>query len=115
MYFYKTKENLIIDSKELIENDNYKLLKEFEIDGAYEKHVPVYDIKDGIIDINVGSQIHPMLSNHYIEFIAVETDKSYYKKVLKPDDLPNAKFIINDEKVIAVYEYCNLHGLWKNK
>ena len=74
-------------------------------DGAGEKHVPVVEING-----------NPMVDAHYIQFIYVETDKGIMKKYLKPDNAPVAEFeLAEDEKVIAVYEYCNLHGLWKTE
>ncbi len=55
-----------------------------------------------------------MMDNHYITFVALETDKGASVRQLKPGEEPVAKFTIgSDEKVIAAYEYCNLHGLWK--
>lgn len=81
-------------------------------DGAVEKHVPVYEVNDGKIFVKVGSAEHPMLEKHYIEWIAVQTEKGFYTKFLKPDEKPEACFTV-DEKIVAVYAYCNLHGLWK--
>lgn len=81
-------------------------------DGAVEKHVPVYEVNDGKIFVKVGSAEHPMTEKHYIEWVAVQTEKGFYTKFLKPDEKPEACFIV-DEKIVAVYAYCNLHGLWK--
>ena len=55
-----------------------------------------------------------MLEEHYIMFIAVETENGFVVKYLKPNEEPKASFVLN-EKAIAVYEYCNLHGLWKKE
>lgn len=83
-------------------------------DGAAEKHVPVYEVKDNIVTVNVGSVDHPMVDEHYIQFVIVETNVGNYGKGLKPGTAPNVKFAITEgESVVAVYEYCNLHGLWK--
>lgn len=83
-------------------------------DGAVEKHVPVYEVNDGKICVKVGSVEHPMAENHYIEWVAVQTDKGFYAKFLKPDEKPEACFTVDGENIEAVYAYCNLHGLWKN-
>ena len=84
-------------------------------DAAVEKHVPVVEVKDGFVCVTVGSVAHPMLPEHYIEWIAVCTDKGNQRKKLNPGDEPKACFAIcEDEKVEAVYAYCNLHSLWKN-
>lgn len=82
-------------------------------DGAVEKHVPVYEVSDGKVCVKVGSVAHPMAENHYIEWIAVQTEKGFYTKFLKPEQNPEACFTVGEETVEAVYAYCNLHGLWK--
>lgn len=85
-----------------------------EKDAALEKHVPVYSVKDGVVEAKVGEAEHPMLEEHYIKFIAVETKNGYQRKTLNPGEKPEACFALCDgDEVIAVYEYCNLHGLWK--
>ena len=83
-------------------------------DASVEKHVPVYEVKDGIVTVAVGSAEHPMLEAHYIEWIAIQTNFGSQMKALKPGDAPKAQFaLLPGEEVIAAYEYCNLHGLWK--
>ena len=85
-------------------------------DASVEKHVPVYTVENGIVTVTVGSVEHPMLDAHFIQFIILETKKGYQKIDLKPGQKPVAEFLIapGDEPV-AVYEYCNLHGLWKKE
>lgn len=80
-------------------------------DGALEKHVPAVTKEDGKLIVNVGTVDHPMVDNHYIEFIVVEYPDGFKIKYLKPGDAPHAEFCAKD--AVAVYEYCNLHGLWK--
>lgn len=83
-------------------------------DAAQEKHVPVYEVKDGKVYVRVGDVEHPMLPEHYIGWISLQTNKGNQRKVLSPDQKPAAVFaILEDETVEAVYAYCNLHGLWK--
>ena len=83
-------------------------------DGAHEKHVPVYEVKDSKVSVKVGAVEHPMLDAHYIEFVAIETNKGYQIKFLKPGEAPVAEFVLAEkEELVSVYEYCNLHGLWK--
>ena len=83
-------------------------------DGAHEKHLPVYNIEGNILKVKVGEVDHPMLEAHYIQWIAVQTDKGNQRKVLQPGQAPYAEFaLLPGEKVLAVYEYCNLHGLYK--
>ena len=81
------------------------------VDASSEKHVPKITILDDKnIKVEVGSVAHPMTSEHYIAFIYVETDKGGIHVNLK--DKPEAIIAIGEAKVVAVYEYCNLHGLW---
>lgn len=83
-------------------------------DGAHEKHVPVYKVDGCKVSVNVGAMDHPMLDEHYIEWIVVETDKGVHRINLKPTEAPKAEVkLAEGEKVVAVYAYCNLHGLWK--
>lgn len=100
-------DNAIIIGEELIANTS---------DGTHEKHVLMIYVDSDTITIQVGTEIHPSLPAHYIEFILLETATGIHTKWLKPGDVPSATFHISaDEKVIAAYEYCNLHGLWKAK
>ena len=83
-------------------------------DAAAEKHVPVYEVKDNVVTVTVGSVAHPMLEAHYIEWIALQTKTGNQRKALNPGDEPKACFTICDgDEVEAVYAYCNLHSLWK--
>lgn len=84
------------------------------IDASKEKHVPVYRINGDSVCVEVGSVEHPMIDEHYIEWIALETNKGYQIKYLQPNEKPLAEFkLANEEKVAAAYAYCNLHDLWK--
>ena len=83
-------------------------------DGALEKHVPVVGVEGNVVNVKVGSVEHPMLAEHYIEFIAIETTSGSQIKYLKPGEKPQASFVLAEgEQFVAAYEYCNLHGLWK--
>jgi desulfoferrodoxin FeS4 iron-binding domain/desulfoferrodoxin ferrous iron-binding domain len=80
-------------------------------DAATEKHVPFVTREDGKIKVQIGSTIHPMLPEHHIEWIALESGDRLEIAYLKPGMDPIAEF--NDAESGTVYEYCNLHGLWK--
>ena len=83
-------------------------------DGAAEKHVPVIKQEGNKVIVEVGSVEHPMADVHYIEWIILETEKGVQRRNLLPGELPRAEFLIaDDDKVVAAYEYCNLHGFWK--
>lgn len=83
-------------------------------DAAQEKHVPTYTVEGNKVCVTVGSVEHPMLDNHYIEWVALETTQGVQRKELKPGDKPQACFALADgEEVKGVLAYCNLHSLWK--
>ena len=82
-------------------------------DGAPETHIPVCTVTGNKITVNVGEKDHPMMDNHYIEWIVIETDKGAYRINLKPGAAPKAEMVLaDDEKVVGVYAYCSRHGLW---
>ncbi len=84
------------------------------VDASLEKHVPVYEVSGTKVTVKVGAAEHPMLDEHYIEWIVLCTKSGNQRKPLKPGDKPEACFAICEgDEVVAVYAYCNLHGLWK--
>ena len=83
-------------------------------DAAQEKHVPVITIAGNTITVEVGSAAHPMLAEHYIQWIALETKEGMQRKELAPEAAPKAVFALADgDAAVNAYAYCNLHGLWK--
>lgn len=85
-------------------------------DGAHEKHLPVVEQNGNNITVNVGSVDHPMMEAHYIEWVAIETEKGIQRVNLKPEQAPKAEFVLADgDKLISAYAYCNLHSLWKTE
>ena len=85
------------------------------VEASGEKHKPVATIENGVLNVVVGSVAHPMLPEHSIQWIGVETEDGFLRKDLKPGEAPAASFALGDVKPVAVYEYCNLHGLWKTE
>ena len=92
--------------------EKMKALVPNTVEASGEKHIPVASVENGVVNVNVGAVEHPMADVHYIEWVYLETDKGGHRKELKPGENPNVKFILGDEKPVAVYAYCNLHGLW---
>jgi superoxide reductase len=80
-------------------------------DASQEKHVPAISRENGKIKVAIGSVLHPMQVEHHIEWIALVTDEKTEIVHLKPGMEPKAEF--NEVSSGTVYEYCNLHGLWK--
>ncbi|MBR3867203.1 MAG: desulfoferrodoxin [Butyricicoccus sp.] len=83
-------------------------------DASQEKHVPVYEVKDNVVTVTVGSVEHPMLPEHYIQWVSLQTKQGNQRKLLEPGQPPKVCFALCEgDEVEAVFEYCNLHGLWK--
>ncbi|MDO4284467.1 MAG: desulfoferrodoxin family protein [Eubacteriales bacterium] len=82
------------------------------VEAAHEKHIPVVTQVGTHINVRVGTAAHPMLKEHYIEWIAIQTRTGEYKRYFKPGDKPETTFDLNGGVPLAVYAYCNLHGLW---
>ncbi len=84
------------------------------VDAAVEKHIPVVDVQGNVVSVKVGAVEHPMIPEHFIQWIALETSQGSQIKYLKPGEKPEAAFALAEgEAVVGVYAYCNLHGLWK--
>ncbi len=82
------------------------------VEASGEKHLSVAKYENGVLTVNVGSVDHPMVEEHLIQWIYVETENGGLRKDLKAGDKPAAVFHLGEEKPVAVYAYCNLHGLW---
>lgn len=83
------------------------------VDASKEKHVPVVSVTDGSVKVEIGEVYHPMSEEHSITWVYLQTDKGGQRKNLTADSQPVVEFALKDEKPVAVYAYCNLHGLWK--
>ena len=82
-------------------------------DAANEKHKPVIETNGNIITVSVGSVAHPMIDDHFVEWVVLETNNGYQLRRLSPGEQPKVNFIIcKEDKIKAVYSFCNLHGLW---
>lgn len=83
------------------------------VEASLEKHVPVVTVEGNTVKVEVGSVIHPMTEEHSITWIWLQTDKGGVRRDLTPGSDPVVTFSLGGEKPVAVYAYCNLHGLWK--
>ncbi len=83
------------------------------VEASQEKHLPVVTVEKDFVKVAVGSVLHPMTEEHNIAWVYLQTDRGGQRKCLEPDAAPEVTFALSDEKPIAVYAYCNLHGLWK--
>ncbi|MBP3856599.1 MAG: desulfoferrodoxin [Ruminiclostridium sp.] len=84
------------------------------VDAAKEKHVPAVTVDGSIVKVAVGTVEHPMTDAHLINWVCLETTRGMQRKVLTAADKPYAEFALTaDDKAVAAYAYCNLHGLWK--
>ena len=83
-------------------------------EAAAEKHIPVFTVENNIVSVKIGEAEHPMLTEHYIEWVSIQTKQGNQRKILKPGDKPEVCFALCEgDKIEAVYAYCNLHSLWK--
>jgi superoxide reductase len=83
------------------------------VEASKEKHIPVATVEGDTVKVNIGSVDHPMTEEHLIEWVYLQTCRGGQRKCLKAGDAPTVTFALCDEKPVAVYAYCNLHGLWK--
>lgn len=88
-------------------------LKPNTVDASLEKHVPAVTVEGDKVTVNVGAVPHPMLEEHYIMWVFLQTENGTQRKCLKPGGEPAAVFALAGDKAVAAYAYCNLHGLWK--
>ena len=85
------------------------------VEASGEKHLPVAELSGSRLTVTVGAVEHPMADVHYIQWIFVETENGGQIRYLNPGQAPNVEFELGSEKPVAVYAYCNLHGLWMTK
>ena len=85
------------------------------VEASHEKHIPVVSVDGDIVKVKIGSVEHPMVEEHSILWVYLHTDKGGQRKNLAVGEAPVAEFSLLDEKPVAVYAYCNLHGLWKTE
>ena len=91
------------------------LLEPNTVEASGEKHIPAVTVNGNTVEVNVGSIDHPMLDEHWIEWVYLRTEKGSQRKFLKPGEAPKLSFTLVDDKPLEVYAYCNLHGLWKTE
>lgn len=83
------------------------------VEASKEKHIPVVALEGDTVKVKIGEVEHPMTETHSITWVYLETNKGGQRKVLNPGEAPEVVFALAEEKPVAVYAYCNLHGLWK--
>ena len=102
-----------VDSKLVCCGDEMTLLQAKTEDVGNEKHLPVVEkIGENKISVKVGSVTHPMLENHWIQWIFIDNGDRYLIKTFNPGEEPAADFDVDLSKPVKVFEFCNLHGLW---
>lgn len=80
-------------------------------EAAVEKHIPVVEKTANGYKVTVGSVEHPMLDEHYIQWIQLDEGDTVQIKFLNAGEAPQATFV-SDATAVKAYEFCNLHGLW---
>ena len=90
-----------------------KKLEPGVVEASHEKHIPVVKVDGNVVNVEIGSVEHHMIEAHSILWVYLQTDKGGQRKNLEVGKAPKVSFALADEKPLAVYAYCNLHGLWK--
>lgn len=85
------------------------------VEASREKHLPLVKVEGERVLVDVGSVAHPMAEEHSILWVALETEKGVQRRYLEVGGEPRVEFALAGDKPIAVYAYCNLHGLWKTE
>ena len=85
------------------------------VEASHEKHIPVVTVEDNIVTVTIGSVEHPMVEEHHIVWVYLQTDRGGQRKCLEVGKAPVVSFALADEKPVAAYAYCNIHGLWKTE
>ena len=84
-------------------------------EASVEKHLPVVTVSGGSVSVQVGGVPHPMEEGHHISFVYVETERGGQRKCFKAGEEPKLAFSFIGDEPLAVFAYCNLHGLWKTE
>ena len=92
---------------------NMTKLEPGTVEASHEKHIPVVSVDGNKVTVTVGSVEHPMVAEHSILWVYLQTDRGGQRKCLEVGKAPVVTFGLADEKPLSVYAYCNLHGLWK--
>ena len=82
------------------------------VEASGEKHLPAVTVEEGAVHVAIGSVEHPMVDVHFIEWVYLQTENGGQRISLKPGQEPKVTFLLGNEKPVAVFAYCNLHGLW---
>ena len=83
------------------------------VEASTEKHLPTLSASVNGLNVQIGSVPHPMEEGHHISFVYVQTKNGGQRKRFKLGGEPKCDFSFVDDKPVAVYAFCNLHGLWK--
>jgi len=84
------------------------------VDASHEKHVPVVEVNGNTVTVKIGAVAHPMTEEHYIQWVYLHSENGGQRRCLAPGEEPKAVFaLVDGDKPVTVYAYCNLHGLWK--
>lgn len=83
------------------------------VDASGEKHLPAVAMDGNVCKVSVGTVAHPMLPEHHIQWVYLQTELGGQMQYLNPGDAPEVSFVLGSDKPVVVYAYCNLHGLWK--
>lgn len=85
------------------------------VEASNEKHLPSVSVRGDVVSVEVGTVAHPMTPEHSIQWIYLQTERGGQRKDLRPGEAPAAVFALHDDRPVAVWACCNLHGLWRTE
>lgn len=91
-----------------------EIIVEKTLDEGNEKHLPIIEKSENAIKVIIGKEVHPMDSEHFIEWIEISIGNVSYRKCLKPGQMPEMKIETSDLGEVVARAYCNVHGLWSS-
>lgn len=104
------------DEIDLTNVEGFVEIKPNTTEAAKEKHIPVVTRIGNLVRVSVGEVTHPMLDNHYIGWVILQTKFGNQRRELHPGQEPVVEFaLVDGDEVTNAISYCNLHGLWAIK
>lgn len=94
--------------------EGMSLYTENTVEAAVEKHKPVVTRTSDGYEVVVGSVLHPMSTEHFIEWVELIVGDKVFTKFFKEGEEPKVTFKTESDENVYARAYCNLHGHWKS-
>ncbi|WP_409199640.1 desulfoferrodoxin family protein [Methanobrevibacter sp. DSM 116169] len=94
-------------------DEEMELLKAIQKEEGTEKHIPIITVDADKIKIDIGEVPHPMVEEHWINFVELFVGDQIFRQELYPGDEPSVTFnVASKGEEVSARIYCNIHGLW---